>query len=91
MTCWTLSLCETPPSRLDAAAIHLDAFRCLSVAEVETLELKGPGASVRLGDLFTDYGVGLRLGRPGGPGLRTDVAFGGESRVRFVVGFATGF
>ena len=46
---------------------------------------------VRLGDIRTNYGVGLRLGRPGGPGLRTDVAFGGEARARLVIGFATGF
>lgn len=46
---------------------------------------------VRFDTLLTNYGVGLRLGRAGGPGLRTDLAFGGESRVRFVVGFATGF
>ncbi len=46
---------------------------------------------VRFGNLVTDYGAGLRLGRADGPGLRTDVAFGGESRVRLVVGFTTGF
>jgi hypothetical protein len=46
---------------------------------------------VRVGTLLTNYGVGLRLGRAGGPTLRTDIAFGGESRARFVVGFATGF
>lgn len=46
---------------------------------------------MRMANLLTNYGVGIRLGRPGGPGLRTDLAFGGDSRVRLVVGFATGF
>lgn len=46
---------------------------------------------VRLDNLLTNYGVGVRLGRVGGPSLRTDIAFGGEARARLVVGFATGF
>lgn len=46
---------------------------------------------MRMGTLLTSYGVGVRLGRATGPALRTDIAFGGESRARLVVGFSTGF
>lgn len=63
-----------------AAAVFLDAGQV------------GPRLlDMRMGNLLTDYGVGVRLGRAGGPNLRTDIAFGGESRARLVVGFSTGF
>lgn len=47
--------------------------------------------AIRPESFLSDYGVGLVLGKAGGPGLRTDLAFGGESPVRVAVGFSTGF
>lgn len=51
-----------------------------------------PRLSVLRPDAFlTSYGVGVILGKEGGAGLRTDLAFGGDVPVRVVVGFSTGF
>lgn len=47
--------------------------------------------AIRPESFLSDYGVGLVLGKAGGPGLRTDLALGGESAVRVSVGFSTGF
>ena len=45
----------------------------------------------RLKDLRDNYGVGLRFGYSEAVALRADVAFGGESPVRLIVGFNSSF
>lgn len=42
-------------------------------------------------DFRSDYGIGFRFGYSSAVALRTDVAFGGESPVRLIVGFSSSF
>ncbi len=45
----------------------------------------------RLKDIRDNFGVGLRVGYSDAVALRSDVAFGGEAKVRLIVGFAASF
>jgi outer membrane translocation and assembly module TamA len=44
-----------------------------------------------LGDLKTDYGIGIRWGGPFGVFFRTDFAIGGDSGTRFLLRFNNAF